>query len=391
MSNQPTDNYDEYDLEDEELDDVVPDIPAPQKPPAIRKAQPPSKVVPLNRKAQAAQPQNAKPQAIAAQPQNAGAKPQMVVAQPQAQNAGANPPAIVAQPQNAIAPQAQNAGANPPAIAAQPQAQPQEDINELDELLAQLEQHRTNWLGSPPVELTENLGAWLKWGGSMLTKPVTWLFDEAGQVAEAESEYMSLAKKMMYRFGGAMVWAWSAFLTQAITSRVFPGTLIKPGDNFFQNGLALSIKAFLASLIFTFMISAIETMLFDKQKSRPKKVLILSTFVVDIIINAIGWADLLGHTGLFEWNPLAPLLRGKPIEWGSFFCFFAALLTASLPELMWEKARRARKPGHNPNANKQERGMWVQTNKGLKWLNESQIKQLQKMNKKTQQGQGGQR
>ena len=129
MSNQPTDNYDEYDLEDEELDD--PQMAQPQnaiaaKPPkpqgAIRKAQPPSNVVPLNRKAQAAQPQNAKPQMIAAQPQpqSAGANPQVIAAQPQ--SAGANPQAIAAQPQNT--------NANPPIVAAQPQAQ--EEITDLD-------------------------------------------------------------------------------------------------------------------------------------------------------------------------------------------------------------------------------------------------------------------
>ena len=343
MNTQSDNEFEEYDAEEEELEEAQGATATPQKPTAIRKAQGATNVVPLNRKAQ-----------------GATAK-------------------------------AQSAGAIPQEIAVEPQPQPQEELTDLDEVLAQLEQRRTNWLGSPPVELTENIGAWLKWGGGMFTRPVTWLFDEAGQVSEAESEYMSLAKKMLYKFGGAMVWAWSAFLTQAITSRIFPDTVLKPGDNFFQNGLTVSIKAFVASVIFTFMISAIETMLFDKQKSRPKKVLILATFVVDIIINAIGWADLFGHTRFFEWNPLAPLLRGKPVEWGSFFCFFAALLTAALPELMWEKARRAKKRNGLAAANKQERGMWVQTNKGLKWLSETQIKQLQKMNKKAQQGQGGQR
>jgi hypothetical protein len=128
-------------------------------------------------------------------------------------------------------------------------------------------------------------------------------------------------------------------------------------------------------------------MLFDKTKSRGKKLIITAAFVVDLVINAIGWADFWGHSRRFEWNPLITLFRGQGPEWGSLLCLFAAVLNAVMPEMMWEKARRARraatiykrqlKSAKTQAGQNQERGMWLNTPGGMKWFNETELRQLQ--------------
>lgn len=170
----------------------------------------------------------------------------------------------------------------------------------------------------------------------------------------------------------------------------------RSGDDFFKNGLTIALKAIIASLIFGFMLSVIETMLYDPNKSRPKKLLIMAAFVVDIAINTLGWAELLGHSRRLEWNPLAPLFRGEQIEWGSFFCEFAAILNAALPEIMWEKARRAarrRAELKNATASRtvgqgQERGVMLRNARGeLQWVSEEQLKAMASLQQQRQQQQ----
>ena len=78
-------------------------------------------------------------------------------------------------------------------------------------------------------------------------------------------------KKMMYLFGGGLIFGWSAFITQAVMPHIFPFLEIagRSGDDFFKNELTIALKAIVASLIFGFMLSVIETMLYDPHKSRP--------------------------------------------------------------------------------------------------------------------------
>ena len=176
----------------------------------------------------------------------------------------------------------------------------------------------------------------------------------------------------------------------------------RSGDGFFKHGLTIALKAIIASLILGFMLSVIEIMLYDPNKSRPKKLLILAAFVMDIAINILGWAELLGHSRRLEWNPLAPLFRGDNIEWGSFFCEFAAVLNAALPEIMWEKARRAarRRAEGRQNASPQspqgqERGIMLRNAQGeLQWVSEEQLRamaalQHQHQHKQKNNGYGG--
>jgi hypothetical protein len=310
-------------------------------------------------------------------------------------------------------PQAQNGMQLPPQIELPSQLpQAQEPQYDFEELLRQVQGKRSR-IGKPPREATENLGEWLRWGGGIMGKPfgvLLDLMDDAGGSGaangiEAQGEYMSPLKKGMYLFGGGVIFAWSAFITQAVMPHIFPFLEIagKSGDDFFKNGLTIALKAIVASLIFGFMLSVIETMLYDPNKSKPKKLLIMAAFVVDIAINTIGWAELFGHSRRLEWNPLAPLFRGENIEWGSFFCEFSAILNAALPEIMWEKARRARKRAKEKQGAEssrgegqgQERGVMLRNAQGeLQWVSEEQLRAMAALqnkphHKKKHGGQGG--
>ncbi len=225
-------------------------------------------------------------------------------------------------------------------------------------------------------------------GWSLSGRALSWLFDEGANPPVAEIEYMSGLKKAMYRFGGGVIAAWSAFLTQAVTPDIFPFLDIasKSGENLFAHGLTFNVKAILASSVFTFIFFVTETMFFDKRKTRAKRLLIALAFLVDWVINTIGWAALFNHTSHLEWNALWPLLRGQAIQWGSLLCQVAAVFTAVLPELMWDKARRAarklapQKLSGDNNSSSSNRGVWVRDENGnLRWLSEKQLRAVAKM------------
>jgi hypothetical protein len=142
-------------------------------------------------------------------------------------------------------------------------------------------------------------------------------------------------------------------------------------------------------------------MLFDPNKSRAKKIVIVVAFGVDIVINTIGWANFLGHSKKLEWNPLIPFLRHQEVEWGSFVCEFAAVLNACLPEWMWEKAKRgarARKldklrygggkhsitSAGKKDLSHHQNGVWLRTTSGAnKFFTEAELRELAKKRAKS--------
>jgi hypothetical protein len=292
---------------------------------------------------------------------------------------------------------------------AQNEAQPQSDGNyDFEELLRQA-QGKPGRFAKPPREAAENLGEWASWGWGIASKPLGLLFDlmdnaNPNDDPNDQGEYMSRPKYWMYVFGGAMVFGWSAFTTQTVMPHIFPfldaaaQTVEKEKQDLFKNGLTIMLRALVASAIFGATLSFIETMIFDGNKSKAKKTIILLAFLVDWVINTIGWADMFGHNKYFEWNPLAPIFRDKNgyMEWGSFICEFAAIMTAALPEIMWEKARRAKRWAKAHRQGQQRggesgpqqgqgsgRGVMIRDKQGqLRWVSEEQLKKLAKAQQK---------
>ncbi|MEI6046620.1 MAG: hypothetical protein WCS37_19890 [Chloroflexota bacterium] len=266
------------------------------------------------------------------------------------------------------------------------EAQPEQDYAAI---LANLERNKP-LIAKPNSESEGSFANLMAWGGVLVINPVSHFFDMFDNAGQTDTpEYMSLAKKMMYRLGGALIWGWSAFLTQAITRRVFPdmNAVTKEGESFFQAGwlgfLNISLKAFVTSLIFTLMLSFIETLLFDKNKGPFKKLVIALAFLLDLGINTAGWIELFNHAKYFQWNPLWTLLDAKNprIEYGSLFCVFAALLTATLPEMLWHKARNGvishKQYAKVTGRQNQERGAWLRNAQGQKyWVDEAELRKL---------------
>lgn len=246
---------------------------------------------------------------------------------------------------------------------------------------------KRRFIAPPPEETFSNLGAWLGWGGRALARPFNWFLEDAADIPEDQYEYMSPLKVWMYRLGAALIFGWGIIITQSVTARLFPevdrATSKVIAEGFFAGGFNITLKTFIAAAIFAGMLAAVETMLFDKNKSRAKLTIIILAFSVDFVINAIGWSDFMQHGAHFEWLPFVPAFSGKQLEWGSFILELAALLNACLPELMWEKARRARKraktlaraAGNSPQG--QVRGVWVRTPDGkARFITEEQARRL---------------
>jgi hypothetical protein len=266
---------------------------------------------------------------------------------------------------------------------AKEETQPEQDYAAI---LTDLERNKP-MIAKPNSESESSFANLLAWGGVLIVNPVSRFFDMFDNSGQADApEYMSIAKKNMYRLGGALLWAWSAFLTQAITSRVFPeaNEITKEGETFFRSGwfgfLNISLKAFITSLIFTLMLSFIETLLFDANKGGFKKLIIAMAFMLDLGINTLGWIELWNHGKYFQWNPFWTLLDAKNprFEWGSLFCLLAAVLTATLPEMLWHKARNgvtSRK--QYAKSQGQERGAWLRNAQGQKyWADEAELRRL---------------
>jgi hypothetical protein len=274
----------------------------------------------------------------------------------------------------------------------------------LEQALALVQEQESDWVYKAGTRLKRLAGGSL--GFSI--KAANWLFSEGQLPDSREVEYMSNLKKNMYRFGGTLIAAWSAFLTQAVAPKIFPFLEVagQTTDNIFEKGLTISLKALLASIVFTFILSALETMFFDHHKTRAKKLLVGSAFGLDWVINTLGWVFLFNHLTRFEWLAFAPLLRGGPVEWGSLVCQFLGAATAILPEMMWDKARRAARlpspafwgnpygPGQNSLAGMNtttnpsgERGVWVKDELGqLSFMSLHQLKLAAKARAKNVKG-----
>lgn len=293
------------------------------------------------------------------------------------------------------------------------------DQVDLEELLEQHFPKRGSWWERGPEEAFPNARRWIGATASLAVRPFNWFLDDAvisATEAGEQAEPMSFLKINLYRFGGLVIFLFSAYLTQVITANLFPDptqldkaatslttTATGQRDGFFASGLfTISARAVIASLVFTLMLSIIETMLFDTNKSRAKKIVIVVAFGVDIVINTIGWANFLGHSKKLEWNPLIPLLlRHQEVEWGSFVCEFAAVLNACLPEWMWEKAKRgarARKldklrygasskhslTSAGKDLSHQQNGVWLRTASGAnKFFTEAELRELAKKRAKS--------
>jgi len=263
------------------------------------------------------------------------------------------------------------------------------------ELLNQMQGDRRGFrIPAPPRETLDNLGQWggLVLGGAgklagLVVNPVNRLMDFSAN--DSDGEYMSFTARMTYRLVGLVVLVWDALLTQAVTSHIFPEVDKAVGTvgsaDFFKNGITIGLKAFIASLIFTGILSICQNMLFDKNKSTFKKLLIVGAFTVNVVFDCIGYADFWDHSARFEWI----MLRQGQIEWGSVVIYIASILTAPLPELAWHKARHARKMTSPQSAHQQQpprpaqqqpqqtqNGAYVNTPNGMKWLPISQIKKL---------------
>jgi hypothetical protein len=281
---------------------------------------------------------------------------------------------------------------------------PPPDLSEIDlQNLIETNFPKRRWFDQPP-DLSRTK-AWVGWAGDLIAAPFNWFLDAGNSpdVPVEDTEYAGWLKTNLYRLTGALAFLFSAYISQAVTAHVFPDAgkasalTSTERSGFFSSGwFNLEGRSIIASLVFVSLLSVVETMLFDKTKSRGKKLIISVAFVVDVVINAIGWADFWGHSHRFEWFPLITLFRGQGPEWGSLLCLFAAVLNAVMPEMMWEKARRARraaslykrqlKATRTQSGQNQQRGMWLNTPGGMKWFSESELRQLQAQRTK---GRGG--
>jgi hypothetical protein len=280
-----------------------------------------------------------------------------------------------------------------PVVAAAPVANQPTDLSEIDlQELIETNFPKRRWLDQPPD--LSRAKAWLGWAGELVAAPFNWFLDAgtSPDVPVEDTEYVGWVKTNLYRLTGGLAFLFSAYISQAVTAHVFPdagkaSVLTERGGFFSAGWFNIESQSIVASLVFVSLLSVVETMLFDKRKGRGKKLIISVAFVVDVVINAIGWADFWGHSRRFEWFPLITLLRGQGPEWGSLLCLFAAILNAVMPEMMWEKARRARraatiykrqlKATKNQQGGGKERGMWLNTTNGMKWFTESELRGLQ--------------